>query len=109
MRCAMTMAGLLVTALFVSDSIVLAQDVFGSRSMPGSDAPAGPHIFYWGEISKSPPQGRPENHWRYCLHTGRWWYWTREENWSYFNGDSWVPYVEGSQRELNRAPLLGPI
>jgi hypothetical protein len=36
--------------------------------------------------------GRPENRWRYRFFRGRWWYWTPDNRWSYFNGSRWTPY-----------------
>ncbi|MGH7140249.1 MAG: hypothetical protein ACREHD_31305, partial [Pirellulales bacterium] len=55
------------------------------------------------------PHGKPQNQWRYRLHDGRWWFWTVDESWSFFNGDIWVPYSSHSDRELSRASSLGPI
>ncbi|HQU45208.1 MAG TPA: hypothetical protein PK867_20505 [Pirellulales bacterium] len=37
-----------------------------------------------------PSGGRPENRWRYRYFQGRWWYWTDDHRWSYFNGRRWV-------------------
>ncbi|HET6880623.1 MAG TPA: hypothetical protein VFI31_10735 [Pirellulales bacterium] len=85
------------------------QDLPGSRAMPGNEAPAGPYIFYWGPYVNVPPEGRPENQWRYRLYDDRWWYWTTDNTWSFYNGDIWVPYSADRDRELSRAPLLGPI
>jgi hypothetical protein len=38
------------------------------------------------------PAGRPENRWRYRFASGRWWYWTPDLHWSYFDGSRWVAY-----------------
>jgi hypothetical protein len=96
-------------AVTFSARSAVSQDIPNTRVMPGSEAPAGPYILYWGPISQAAPQGKPENEWRYRQHDGRWWYWTADENWSYFNGDIWVPYSSERDRELSRAPVLGPI
>jgi hypothetical protein len=37
-----------------------------------------------------PLGGQPENRWRYRYTNGRWWYWTRENRWSYFDGRQWI-------------------
>lgn len=87
----------------------VSQDIPNTRVVPGNDAPPGPYILYWGPVSTTAPRGKPENEWRYRLHDGRWWYWTVDESWSYFNGDIWVPYSPERDRELSRAPRLGPI
>lgn len=100
---------LAVTGLLLLADAVSGQDLPGSRTMPGNEAPAGPFMLYWGPPSSEAPHGRPTNHWRYRLHNNRWWYWTTDEKWSYFNGDIWVPYTRQSDRELSRASLLGPI
>jgi hypothetical protein len=99
----------LVGLSFFAAGSALGQDLPNSRAMPGNDAPAGPYIFYWGSLANITPKGHPENEWRYRLYDGRWWYWTTDETWSYFNGDIWVPYTPQSAHELSRAPLLGPI
>lgn len=99
----------LVVAVSLAASSAVSQDIPGSRLMPGNDAPAGPYLFYWGPVSQTAPHGKPANQWRYRLHDGRWWYWTVDENWSFFNGDIWVPYSAHSDRELSRAWSLGPI
>lgn len=39
-----------------------------------------------------PTSGRPENRWRYRFFEGRWWYWTADNQWSFFNGNRWAPY-----------------
>lgn len=85
-----------------------SQDIPNSRSMPANEAPAGPYIFYWGGISQTAPQGRPENSWRYRLWDGRWWYWTAENSWSYFTGDTWVPYTPEADRFLSHRSTIGP-
>src|SRR5690348_10364561 len=36
------------------------------------------------------PRGRPENAWRYELFNGRWWYWTPDDHWAFYNGRRWV-------------------
>lgn len=99
-------AGIMALAVPVYSA---AQDVPNSRLMPGNDAPAGPHIFYWGEPSQIAPHGRSQNAWRYRLFNGRWWYWTTDDSWSFFNGDTWVPYTADADWYLNEGPLLGPI
>lgn len=109
MRTLPTAAGLVLTVFLFVAATASAQDVPDSRATPGNDAPAGPHVFYWGPASQTAPHGRPENHWRYRFRNGRWWYWTVDDNWSYFNGDAWVPYSANSEHYLSRAPLLGPI
>lgn len=35
---------------------------------------------------------RAENRWRYVWHNDRWWHWTADERWLYFNGRRWVKY-----------------
>ncbi|HEX5470835.1 MAG TPA: hypothetical protein VFW73_03060 [Lacipirellulaceae bacterium] len=40
----------------------------------------------------TPRGGRPENRWRYRLYRGRWWYWTPQRRWAYFDGRHWMPY-----------------
>jgi hypothetical protein len=37
--------------------------------------------------------GQPENRWRCRFYRGRWWYWTPERRWSYFDGRHWMPYT----------------
>lgn len=86
-----------------------AQDIPGSRTMPGNDAPSGPYILYWGPASQARPEGKPENQWRYQFYHGRWWFWSADEKWSFFNGDLWVPYSPDRDRELNHVWSLGPI
>lgn len=46
----------------------------------------------------APRGGRPENRWRYRFYRGRWWYWTPDRRWSYFNGRLWVPYIRRKRR-----------
>lgn len=100
---------LVVAVVLVSSPAVWGQDIPGSRVMPGNDAPAGPYILYWGPASQAMPVGRPDNQWRYQFHNGRWWFWTLDDQWSYFNGDIWVPYSPERDRELRQAWSLGPI
>ena len=99
----------LAVGLFLTLATAGAQDVSNSRLMPGNDAPTGPHVFSWGQVSPTPPAGKSENHWRYRLHDGRWWYWTNDDSWSFFNGDTWVPYTPESAIVLRGAAGLGPI
>lgn len=106
---AKTTIGAAVAVLMTFAATAAAQDVANSRAMPGNVAPAGPYIFYWGPLSDAHPKGRPENDWRYRLRNGRWWFWTVDDNWSYFNGDTWVPYSAAAEEMLQRGPLLGPI
>lgn len=35
---------------------------------------------------------QPED-WRMVLHNGRWWYWTPNNSWLYYNRDRWAAYV----------------
>ncbi|HVA47994.1 MAG TPA: hypothetical protein VNH11_16615 [Pirellulales bacterium] len=95
--------------MLVAATTASAQDVTNSRAMPGNEAPAGPHVFYWGPPSAATPPGRPENQWRYRLHNGRWWYWTKDDAWSYYTGDTWVPYMPNSKFAPRGGPVLGPI
>jgi hypothetical protein len=32
--------------------------------------------------------------WRVVNHLGRWWYWTPEESWLYYDGGNWVSYAD---------------
>lgn len=41
----------------------------------------------------APVGGRPENIWRYHYYRGRWWYWTPQRRWAFFDGRRWMPYV----------------
>jgi hypothetical protein len=100
---------LTVLALVLVPAAASGQDLANSRAMPGNEAPAGPHIFYWGPLSQTAPHGRPENQWRYRLWNERWWYWSTNEDWWLFNGDTWVPYTADSKFNLSRGPFLGPI
>ena len=97
------------TVLLMAPAKMPAQDVVNSRAVPGNEAPAGPHILYWGPVSQIAPQARSANAWRYRLHNGRWWYRTIDGNWSFFNGDTWVPYTPEADQYLTYRPLLGPI
>lgn len=101
-----TIVGVVLAA---AASVAGAQDVSNSRAMPGNEAPAGPYVYSWGQVSPNAPKGRPENHWRYRSHHGHWWYWRDDDSWSFFNGDAWVPYTPQSAVALGGAPVLGPI
>jgi hypothetical protein len=95
--------------VFASAAAAAGQDVSNSRAMPGNETPAGPHVLSWGQVSPIAPAGKPDNHWRYRLYNGRWWYWASDDSWSFFNGDTWVPYTPESAVVLRGAPTLGPI
>jgi hypothetical protein len=100
---------LIVSIVLASGTAAWSQDIPGSRAAPGNDAPAGPYMLYWGPASQVIPKGKPENEWRYRFHNGRWWFWTLDDHWSYYNGDIWVPYSPQRERELGHTWLLGPI
>jgi hypothetical protein len=38
------------------------------------------------------PAGYPTEDWRLVQHDGRWWFWTPEQTWMYFNGGRWNDY-----------------
>jgi hypothetical protein len=42
------------------------------------------------------PRGEPANAWRYVLYNGRWWYWTPDDQWAFFNGRRWVTFAPES-------------
>lgn len=100
---------LVVAIVLAVSGSAAGQDIPGTRAMPGNDAPAGPYILYWGPASQLRPQGNPANQWRYQFHNGRWWFFTLDEQWSFYNGDIWVPYSPERDRELNHVWSLGPI
>jgi hypothetical protein len=33
--------------------------------------------------------------WRLCLDNGRWWYWTPQNSWMYYDNGNWVNYNAG--------------
>ncbi|HEX7447246.1 MAG TPA: hypothetical protein VF306_06860 [Pirellulales bacterium] len=74
-------------------------------SLPGAAVTPRPNV-----SPDRPPQGRPENRWRYRFHRDTWWYWTAGDAWAYWNGDMWVPYT-GQTNAADLAPgsMLGPI
>lgn len=51
-------------------------------------------------------RGEPRNRWRYEFYSGRWWYWKRDAQWSYFDGRRWVdwgrepPQPTGGSRQI---------
>jgi hypothetical protein len=53
---------------------------FGSRFNP------------YSRDSVSFPTGYPAENWRMVEHNGRWWYWSPQESWLYFNDNSWNAY-----------------
>ncbi|HVA47021.1 MAG TPA: hypothetical protein VNH11_11700 [Pirellulales bacterium] len=71
---------------------IFPQGVEG-RKQPAArrEAPAGGV----SRAAAAPSGGRPENRWRYRFFQGRWWYWTSDHQWSYFNGVRWTPYRPG--------------
>ena len=109
MKTLMTAMVMAATILLLAPAYAMSQDLPNQRAAPGSEAPAGPYIFYWGNVPPTPPHGRPENAWRYRLYDGRWWYRTPDNSWSYFTGDTWVPYTPNSDRYLSRRSPIGPI
>ena len=50
----------------------------------------------------SPPGGRPENRWRYRFFHGHWWYWTPDNQWSFFNGRRWAPYRPAGEYQTRK-------
>lgn len=53
-----------------------------------------------------PEGGRPENQWRYRFYDGRWWYWTANNQWSYYNGRRWTPWQIGEYQSRKVDPAL---
>jgi len=57
--------------------------------------------------------GRPKQDWRLVRYQGRWWYWSDNERWSYFDGARWVQLdslnqpvaLGGRMGELDRGQL----
>jgi hypothetical protein len=67
----------------------------------------------FAKTAVSAPQGQAANRWRYDFYAGRWWYWKRDAQWSYFDGRRWVdwggapPRPTASHGVSNRNPSRG--
>jgi hypothetical protein len=66
----------------------------GSSRLQDSGSPAR------GSVSL--PAGYPAEDWRLVQHEGRWWFWTPEQTWMYFNGGRWNDYSVGNADGASR-------
>jgi hypothetical protein len=64
-------------------SIVVADEAAQSPSLPAPKT---------NRMASVATVGQPENRWRYRYSNGRWWYWTRDNQWSYFDGNRWTAH-----------------
>lgn len=53
--------------------------------------------------------GRRIDDWRVVEHNGRWWYWTPEQSWMYFNDGNWLPFRQGiGDRVFSKTEVVFP-
>jgi hypothetical protein len=63
---------------------------------------SGVRVDVGGRVDGNIVNVRDNNDWRYRYHGGRWWYWMPNNQWRYYDNDSWHVYIPGAGIDIGR-------